>query len=120
MEKMIFVIDDNDANLTVAASALEDEYMVLTMPGAERMFKILEKKRPNLILLDIEMPEMDGFEALSKLKDNPEWDDIPVVFLTGRTDEGFEQKARNTKVLDIVKKPFTKENLLDTVKKYIS
>ena len=116
---MIFIIDDNDANLAMAAAALENDYRVLTLPGAKSMFRLLEKKQPDLILLDIEMPEMDGFEAIAQLKSDERYQDIPVVFLTGRTDKEFEEKARNAPVLDIIQKPFVADDLLEKVKKFV-
>ena len=86
MQKTVFIVDDNDTNLAMAKSALKEQYRVMTLPSAEKMFALLEKIKPDLILLDIEMPEMDGFEALQLLKDNEAYADIPVVFLTGMTD----------------------------------
>ena len=119
MDKMIFIVDDNDANLTVAASALEDEYKVLTMPSAQKMFALLEKKQPNLILLDIEMPEMTGFEAIAKLKENPQWKEIPVVFLTGLEDESLRNDSLKAGALEVVSKPIVKSTLLERVKNLI-
>ena len=69
MPRTIFVVDDNDTNLSMAKEALKDHYRVMTMPSAEKMFAMIEKITPDLILLDIEMPDMDGFEALQILKD---------------------------------------------------
>ena len=119
MNKLIFIIDDNDANLTVAASALENDYRVLTMPSAEKMFSLLEKKRPDLILLDIEMPEMTGLEAIVKLKENNQYKDIPVLFLTGWTDDKLLSDAKEAGSLEVIKKPIVASVLLDAVKKYI-
>jgi len=87
--KTIFVVDDSDTNLTMAESALEDQYRVMTMPSAASMFKFLDKVVPDLILLDIEMPDMNGFEALKKLKSENAWSEIPVIFLTGRNNARF-------------------------------
>jgi len=119
MDKLIFIVDDNDANLTVAASALENDYRVLTMPSAEKMFLLLEKKKADLILLDIEMPEMTGIEAIAKLKETPQYSDIPVFFLTGWTDEKMLSDAKKTGVLEVIKKPINPSVLLDYVKKYL-
>ena len=119
MSKMIFVVDDNDANLTVAASALEEDFRVLTMPSAERMFSLLGKKRPDMILLDIEMPEMGGFEAISKLKGQPEWNDIPVVFVTGHIDDAVTSNASKSGALDVIGKPFAPGALLRRVKELL-
>jgi len=119
MQKLIFIVDDNDANLTVAASMLEEEYRVLTMPSAQKMFSLLEKKMPDLILLDVEMPEMNGLEAIVKLKENPQWKDIPVVFLTGWIDEKLKSDALKAGVLDVINKPIVPSILRECVKKQI-
>jgi len=101
---MIFIVDDNDSNLMKAASILESDYQVVTMSSAAKMFSLLEKKLPELILLDIEMPEMNGFEAIVKLKENPEWRNIPVIFLTGRIDE---EKGLSLGAVDYITKPYS-------------
>ena len=118
MDKLVFVVDDNDTNLTMAALALEKEYKVLTIPSALKMLTVLEKKKPDLILLDIEMPEMTGFEAYEKVKENPQWKDIPVIFLTGHEDEAILSKARETGAVDVIQKPIISSVLLACVKKH--
>jgi len=120
MEKIIFIVDDNDANLVMAGSALEDEYRVLTMPSAQKMFSLLEKKTPELILLDIEMPDMTGLEAIVKLKENPKWQNIPVLFITGRHDDKLKSDPNISKAVDIVYKPIVAPVLKAAVKKYIN
>jgi len=67
MMKTIFAVDDSDTNLSVVKKALEKHYRIFTMPSAVKMFALLKKITPDLILLDIEMPEMDGSEALKKI-----------------------------------------------------
>jgi putative two-component system response regulator len=86
MQRTIFVVDDNDTNLSTAEAALEEQYRVMTLPSAAAMFELLEELSPDLILLDIEMPGMDGFEALRRLKANELLAGIPVIFLTGMVD----------------------------------
>jgi len=119
MQKHIFIVDDNDANLTVAAAALENEFKIFTMPSAARMFSFLEKKSADIILLDVEMPEMSGFEAISKLKENSKWKDIPVIFVTGWIDDQLVTNALKAGALDVIKKPFSPDALLESVKKGI-
>jgi len=119
MGKIIFIIDDNDANLVMTSSVLENNYKVLTMPSAQKMFVLLEKMKPDLILLDIEMPGMTGIEAAAKLKENPEWKPIPVIFLTGRQDEELLSEIGKTEAVDIVYKPIEAPVLLDCVKRHI-
>jgi putative two-component system response regulator len=115
MQKRVFVVDDHDAILTLAASALEEDYQVFTMPSAVSMFSLLEKIQPDLILLDIDMPEMDGIEAMIKLSDHPEWGNIPVIYITGITDDVTLSRAMETGALEVIKKPFSPAILFSRV-----
>jgi putative two-component system response regulator len=117
--KTIFVVDDSDTNLTMAETALEDQYRVMTMPSAAAMFALLEKVKPDLILLDIEMPEMNGFEALEILKSRDIWSGIPVMFLTGRTDEDVEVRGFEMGAIDFVTKPFSAPVLHNRIKTHL-
>ena len=117
--KTIFVVDDSDTNLAMAEEALEDHYSVMTLPSAAKMFSLLEKMTPELILLDIEMPEMNGFEALERLRVNNSWVNIPVLFLTGTTDASIEERSYKLGAVGIVTKPFSAPMLLDRIKMYV-
>ena len=117
--KTIFVVDDSDTNLAKAEESLEDHYSVMTIPSAAKMFSLLEKITPDLILLDIEMPEMNGFEALEKLKTNNAWSGIPVIFLTGTTNASIEEQSSKLGALGIITKPFSPSALLDRVNAHI-
>jgi putative two-component system response regulator len=117
--KTIFIVDDSDTNLATAEEALEDHYNVMTLPSADKMFTLLEKIAPCLILLDIEMPVMNGFEALEKLKVNSLWSDIPVIFLTGTTNTCIEEKSSKLGAVGIITKPFSPSILLDSIKSHI-
>jgi putative two-component system response regulator len=117
--KTIFVVDDSDTNLSMAEEALEDEYNVMTVPSAARMLALLEKVKPDLILLDIEMPEMNGFEALEKLKANPLWAGLPVIFLTGTVNDSIQTRALGLGALELVTKPFSASALLDCIKTHL-
>ena len=121
MSKLVFIVDDNEVNLTAGAVALEDEFEVLTMPSAKKMFDLMElyNKEPDLILLDVEMPDMNGLQALAELRKREKWQHIPVVFLTGWADEGLESDALEIGADDMLGKPFKPEELLECVRKYI-
>ena len=113
--KTVFIVDDSNVNLVSANIALSDHYHIFTMPSASRMFQFLENVKPDLILLDISMPEMDGFEALKLLRSNEKYAGIPVVFLTSRNDmltmpPGFDMDAT-----DYILKPFSKPVLLNRI-----
>jgi len=118
--KTIFVVDDSDTNLSMAEAVLEDQYRVMTMPSASKMFALLEKVTPDLILLDIEMPDMDGFETLEKLKSDCNWANIPIMFLTGRDDADVEARGFEIGAVDFIKKPFSAPVLLNRIKTHLN
>ena len=120
LEKTIFIVDDNDTNLTMAKDALKNHYRVMTLPSAVKMFALLEKVTPDLILLDIEMPEMDGFEALEKLKSQSAYEDIPVIFLTSMTDTKIEVRGFEMGVVDFMTKPFSAPVLINRIKTHLN
>jgi len=113
--KTIFVVDDNDVNLIKAKQALAGSYRVLTFPAAARIFEFFEKIMPDLILLDIEMPDMDGFTALQKLAEDKRTAKIPVIFLTAAADDAAEARGLELGAVDYVTKPFSDSALLDRV-----
>jgi putative two-component system response regulator len=89
------------------------------MPSAAKMFTLMEKIIPDLILLDIEMPGMDGFEALHYLKSNPLYKNIPVIFLTSYTDDAIEARGLELGVVDFISKPFSATVLINRIKTHL-
>jgi len=118
--KTIFAVDDSDTNLSLAKKALEENYRILTMPSAVKMFTLLEKITPDLILLDIEMPELNGVDAFKKLKAHHVYGQIPVIFLTGRNDTAIEAKCFELGAVDFITKPFSAPVLLNRIKTYLN
>ena len=102
-------------NLTLGRNILKAFYMVFPAPSAAKLFEILEKIEPDLILLDIEMPEMNGYEAIQKLKADPRYTDIPVIFLTAKNDDCSELKGLELGAMDYVSKPFSAPLLLKRI-----
>jgi putative two-component system response regulator len=117
--KTIFVVDDNDTNLVAAKSALEGTYRTLTIPSAARLFKLAEKITPDLILLDVEMPECDGFTAMEKMKDDPILANVPVIFLTAVQDSSAEIRGFELGAVDFISKPFSPPILLKRIESHI-
>ncbi|MCL2202737.1 MAG: response regulator [Defluviitaleaceae bacterium] len=109
--KTIFLVDDNRSNLVLANNALTGAYKVLTFDSGVKMLRVIEKITPDLVLLDVEMPEMDGYAVLSELKASPQTTDIPVIFLTALTDSQSEAKGRAMGAVDYIRKPFSPESL---------
>jgi len=110
--KKIIIVDDNAANLAVGRNLLKSFYEVYPAPSAEKLFSILEKFIPDLILLDVNMPEMSGYDAIKVLKDDPRFADIPVIFLTAKNDEESEMEGFDLGAVDYVTKPFSGPLLL--------
>jgi putative two-component system response regulator len=121
--KTVFVVDDNDTNLVAAKNALEDTYDVVTIPSAAKLFKIAEKIKPDLILLDVDMPECDGFTALKMMKSDPKiiplLSNVPVIFLTGVTDNDAEVHGFELGAVDFLSKPFSAPRLLKRIESHI-
>ena len=115
-QKMILLVDDSRVNLQIGLNSLAGIYAVLTAPSAEKMFHILENTRPDLILLDIDMPETCGFEAIKILKSKQEIKDIPVIFLTSRSDPYDEFKGLSLGAVDYITKPYDPKLLRRRVK----
>ncbi|GMO23211.1 MAG: hypothetical protein Ta2B_02340 [Termitinemataceae bacterium] len=112
----IFLVDDNAANLTMGKSVLSENYKTFTIPSAQKMFELLAKIKPDLILLDVLMPEMSGFEAIKILKDGLDCN-IPVVFLTADNDVQSEKEGLALGAVDYIHKPFNCEELLQRIEK---
>ena len=117
--KTVFIVDDNDTNLVTAGKSLDSVYKTYTMLSAEKMFKLLDKITPDLILLDVEMPEMDGFEALSKLKSSEQLKAIPVAFLTTKNDTETETRGFEMGAVDFISKPFSPPVLIKRIETHI-
>jgi putative two-component system response regulator len=117
--QIIFLVDDNMTNLTTGKIILKDHYDIFSIPSGTKLFEILEKVTPDLILLDIEMPVMDGYQALKKLKSEKNACDIPVVFLTARNDPGSELEGLNLGAIDYISKPFSPPLLLKRIENHL-
>ncbi|MDR1909069.1 MAG: response regulator [Spirochaetaceae bacterium] len=111
----IILVDDNPVNLRAGKNVLSGKYDVFTAPSAAKMLALLKKNRPILILLDIEMPEMDGYEAIKILKADPATRDIPVIFLTAKVDVDDEIRGLQLGAIDYITKPLVPELLLKRI-----
>jgi DNA-binding response OmpR family regulator len=118
-KELILLVDDNIANLRAGKNVLSKLFNVFTAPSAEKMFGLLANNKPALILLDVEMPEMTGFEAIKILKSKPETQNIPVIFLTGKTDVENEIEGLKLGAIDYITKPFTPPLLVKRVEAHI-
>src|ERR1700686_1609387 len=107
-KKLVLVVDDTPANLQVVRSILKDDFKIrVATSGAKALDLVKVEPQPDLILLDVMMPEMDGYEVCERLKATPEARDIPVIFLTGKTETEDETKGFDVGAVDYIHKPFS-------------
>lgn len=107
-KQLILVVDDAPANIQIVHSILKDDFKIhVATSGAKALDLVKTKPQPELILLDVEMPEMDGYKVCEILKATPESRDIPVIFLTGKTEAGDETKGFEVGAVDYIHKPFS-------------
>ena len=112
----ILIIDDNNENIKVAANIIKaDNNIVWATLNVKEGIKIAEMKSPDLILLDVQMPIMDGYEACRILKSKPETKNIPIMFMTARTDDESIHRAYKAGAVDYITKPIKKLELLARV-----
>ena len=119
-QKIVVVVDDNNANLIAIKNILKPHYVVYPAPSVAKMYELLEHITPDLILLDVEMPEIDGYEATRSLKSNNAHKDIPIIFLSARIDATSEMVGLNMGALDFLHKPFCSTLLLRRIEMYLT
>jgi CheY-like chemotaxis protein len=116
--KKIFAVDDEWDLLFTIKKVVEyfnEDYKVKTLDSGKKLFQQLEKGIPDLILLDIMMPDMNGWEVLKKLKSTPEWSRIPIIFISSVVDDTSKRTARLSGD-DYLEKPFTFDDLNQKIK----
>ena len=104
--KTILVVDDDKLNLSAARKVLSGEYKVIPVVRGTQVLSYLENEECDMILLDISMPEMDGFELLRKIRTMENGKDIPVIFLTADNDTETETRCFKEGAIDFIVKPF--------------
>jgi len=107
-KKLVLVVDDAPANLHAVHSILKNDFKIrVATSGTKALELVMVKPYPDLILLDVMMPEMDGYEVCGLLKSIPETRDIPVIFLTGKIEADDETKGFQVGAVDYIHKPFS-------------
>lgn len=113
--KTILIVDDNKVSLSAAKTVLNEHYRVITVTHGSQALTFLDKNTCDLILLDINMPEMDGFEVYSKIREKESCADIPIIFLTSDNDAATETRCFETGAIDFIAKPFVPSVILSRV-----
>ena len=118
--KTILVVEDNALNMKLVKSLLKiGEYDMVEAPDAETGITFARNKKPDLILMDIQLPGMDGLTATRTIKEDPSVKDIPIVAFTSFAMEGDEEKAMEAGCAGYITKPLNTQNFLKTVESYL-
>ena len=117
--KHILMVDDNTTNLKMAASVLAPFYELSMAKSGKQALTFLKKNKPDLILLDLLMPEMDGYETMERIKLDPETSDIPIIFLTADKETESEKRGLSEGAVDYITKPFNKDAMLGRIEQVL-
>src|SRR5262245_24609423 len=119
--KLILIVDDTPTNVAVILGLLKDSYRTRVATSGEKALAIATgAEKPDLILLDVMMPDIDGFEVCRRLKANPDTRGIPIIFLTAKTDSVDESKGFELGAADYIHKPFSAPVVLARIKTQIA
>jgi putative two-component system response regulator len=118
-KQTILAVDDTPANIDVVKGVLSNDYVVQAAINGKMALHIIKKKKPDLILLDIMMPGMDGYEVCQTIKSDKDLNDIPIIFLTAKTEIDDETKGLNMGAVDYIAKPISPPILLARIKTHL-
>jgi len=119
-KKNVLIIDDEPINLKVLNNILKDIYKLTFAKSGPEALRLIEKEKPDLILLDVMMPEMTGYEVCEHLKQDPLYKSIPIIFVTALNDAVDEAKGLNIGAVDYISKPVTPAVVKARVKTHLS
>lgn len=121
MKPTILIVDDMATNIAILSDLLQDDYKIKVAKSGQKALDIAKgNEKPDLILLDVEMPEMNGYEVCKKLKNNALTNNIPVIFVTARNDVKDEEYGLNLGAVDYISKPFHPTIVKIRVKNHIN
>jgi twitching motility two-component system response regulator PilG len=115
----IMIVDDSKTILRTAKMFLEPAYKVVPVDDGYKALAAVEETRPDLLFLDVMMPRLDGYKACMAIKNNPEYENMPIVILSSKDSPFDRARGMMMGCDDYLTKPFTKEQLLDSVRKHL-
>lgn len=115
----VLIIDDNGILLRTVKEMLEEQFEVSISTSCETALKAIKKKKPDIVLLDYEMPTMNGVDTLKVLRESKETRDIPIIFLTGAADRSIVTEILSLKPDGYMLKPPNKQKLIDLIEKIL-
>ena len=119
-KETILIVDDMHVNIALLSQILKDKYHLKVAKNGAKAIAIAQRGNVNLILLDVVMPEMDGYEVCKKLKEHQATQDIPIIFVTGNTDSSDEERVFLLGAADYITKPYHPTTVLSRVKNHLA
>ena len=120
MTKCILVVEDQEDNRQILRDLLASaDYEMMEAENGQEALAAVARRRPDLILMDIQLPVMDGYEATRRIKANPDWNAIPIIVVTSYALGGDAEKARAAGCDDYVTKPYSPRQLLAKIREYL-
>jgi two-component system, cell cycle response regulator DivK len=120
MSKQILVVEDEEDNRQILRDLLKTaDYEIIEAENGEQALAAVAEQRPDLILMDLQLPILDGYEATRRIKANPALKDVPIIAVTSYALSGDEAKARAAGCDDFVPKPFSPRQLLAKIREYL-
>lgn len=117
--KKILIVEDVEFNRDLVVQLLEDDYMILTAADGESGVELAERERPDLILMDLSLPGIDGWEATRRIKANEALRNIPIIALTAHAMRGDAEKARACGCNDYLSKPIDEDLLFEKLRQFL-
>lgn len=118
-KKTILLVDDNRDNIITLLNMLQDEYRVQFATSGPEALALIDERMPDLVLLDVMMPDMDGYEVIARLHQDPRYQDLPVIFVTALHDVDNEERALSAGAVDFISKPVHRQTVLARVKTHL-
>jgi CheY-like chemotaxis protein len=119
-KKVVLAVDDNPVQLRLFKELLAQRYDLRTVKAASEALNFLNMNKVDLILLDIEMPNISGFEFLSDIKKIPSYMAVPIIIVSGNTSASFLRQARNSSAADVLSKPVVANVLVSSIEKALA
>ncbi len=118
-KRKILAVDDNISNNEIVEEILSDEYELKIATSGEQALEILEDFKPDIILLDIMMPELDGYDTCLKIRENPDMKDTTIIMVSAKGMASDMYKGHEVGADDYITKPFSQEQLLESIEFFV-
>ena len=115
VKKQILIVDDVTTNLKCLGEILRNKYSLSMAKSGEQALSMLSKVKPDLVLLDVKMPGMDGYETFERIREIRGFEDIPIIFLTADTESESELKGLRLGAYDFIRKPYEPEVMVGRI-----